>query len=285
MGHFWPPGSGYGFTIRGYGSTDLSESESGSRIRNTVGNIKSTTQAGLDPTIPRSEVWCLSPLGHRANSAINRGRSSSWCEGSRPRWPRRRRPGQPRQSSPAASVVANSFQKNFRQNGAKIRPLSKKCRSLCKNSIFKSISSVQKIFRQNGPKIRPLSKKIRSLVKKQHLWFHFIKIRQNFWKTYQYQNLWKFYIFYVSYGKNTQETKCFKYLVPFRPFMGKQICTAAYNYFFLYYYFLQIYSALFELCGRRIGELGMGTLPAAPRQWGSRPAPPLHATHNTVIKS
>ncbi len=71
----------------------------------------------------------------------------------------------------------------------------------------------------------------------------------------------------------------FQIFGPFSAISGKilpQICTAAYmppnlkkkkkkkNY-----------SAPFELA----------TLPAAPRQWGSRPAPPLRAAQNTVIKT
>ncbi len=47
---------------------------------------------------------------------------------------------------------------------------------------------------------------------------------------------------------------------------------------------IRIRNTAFELFGRRIGELGLGTLPAAPRQWGSLPAPLPHATQNSVIK-
>jgi hypothetical protein len=48
-----------------------------------------------------------------------------------------------------------------------------------------------------------------------------------------------------------QETKCFKYSAPFRPFLGKFCQNSAPDL----YSRLHFYSAPFEFCGRRIGQL------------------------------
>ncbi len=105
---------------------------------------------------------------------------------------------------------------------------------------------------QNGPKNRPLSKQFGPFVKIATL----IPFHQNMTKIlkpYQYQNLWKFQVFYVSYEKNTG-TKHLKNSASFRLFWENaakilpQIFTAAYIFYF--------YSAPFEIYGRRIGQLG-----------------------------
>jgi hypothetical protein len=49
-----------------------------------------------------------------------------------------------------------------------------------------------------------------------------------------------------------QETKCFKYLAPFWPFLAKFGQNSATDLYSCLYF----YSAPFEFCGRRIGQLG-----------------------------